>query len=40
VTAGEREEAIRRLFPLVRRIARRVAGVVSAVDVDDLVGDG
>jgi len=40
VTAGEREEAIRALFPLVRRIAHRVGRVVSAVDVDDLVGDG
>jgi RNA polymerase sigma factor for flagellar operon FliA len=36
----EREAAIDALFPLVRRIARRVSRVVTSVDVDDLVGDG
>jgi RNA polymerase sigma factor for flagellar operon FliA len=36
----ERELQIRRLFPLVRRVARRVAHMVRAADPDDLVGDG
>ena len=36
----EREITIRRLLPLVRRIARRVARVVPGSDIDDLVGDG
>jgi RNA polymerase sigma factor for flagellar operon FliA len=35
-----REEAIRRLLPLVRRIARRIARFVPNTDVDDLFGDG
>jgi RNA polymerase sigma factor for flagellar operon FliA len=35
-----REESIRDLFGLVRRVARRVARVVPAADADDLVGDG
>jgi RNA polymerase sigma factor for flagellar operon FliA len=35
-----REAQIRLLFPLVRRIARRVARMVAGADVDDLVGDG
>jgi len=38
--ASEREAAIRELFPLVRRLARRVKRVVPAVEIDDLVGDG
>jgi RNA polymerase sigma factor for flagellar operon FliA len=37
---NEREERIRALLPLVRRIARRVARVVAGADIDDLVGDG
>jgi RNA polymerase sigma factor for flagellar operon FliA len=36
----DREEQIRRLLPLVRRIAHRIARVVGGSDVDDLVGDG
>lgn len=39
-TPVSREEAIRRLFPLVRRLARRVHRVLPAADLDDLVGDG
>lgn len=40
MNAAERDEAIRALFPMVRRIARRVSRVLSAVEYDDLVGDG
>jgi DNA-directed RNA polymerase specialized sigma subunit len=40
MTGAEREAEIRRLFPLVRQIARRVQRVVGAADCDDLVGDG
>jgi RNA polymerase sigma factor for flagellar operon FliA len=36
----DREEQIRSLLPLVRRIARRIARVVGGSDLDDLVGDG
>jgi RNA polymerase sigma factor for flagellar operon FliA len=37
----DREEVVRRLFPLVRRLATRVSYTVnSAVDLDDLIGDG
>ncbi len=36
----EREATIRRLLPLVRRLARRVLRVVGSADLDDLVGDG
>lgn len=36
----EREDAIRRLVPLVRRIARRIARLVPGTDLDDLIGDG
>jgi RNA polymerase sigma factor for flagellar operon FliA len=36
----DREQAIRDLFGLVRRVARRVSRVVPAADADDLVGDG
>jgi RNA polymerase sigma factor for flagellar operon FliA len=35
-----REDAIRRLLPLVRRIARRIARLVPNTDIDDLIGDG
>ena len=37
---SEREAAVRRLFPLVRQIARRVRRMVAGVELDDLVGDG
>ncbi|MBD5654242.1 MAG: sigma-70 family RNA polymerase sigma factor [Candidatus Eremiobacteraeota bacterium] len=40
MTAIEREDAIRDLFPLVRYIARRVIAVARAADLDDLIGDG
>jgi RNA polymerase sigma factor (sigma-70 family) len=35
-----REEAIRRLLPLVRTIARRIVRLVPGSDLDDLIGDG
>ncbi|MEO6834798.1 MAG: sigma-70 family RNA polymerase sigma factor [Candidatus Tumulicola sp.] len=38
--AGSREETIRALLPLVRRIARRIKRLVPGFDLDDLVGDG
>jgi RNA polymerase sigma factor (sigma-70 family) len=38
--SDEREATIRRLLPLVRRIARRIARVVPGSDLDDLIGDG
>ncbi|HEV7180604.1 MAG TPA: sigma-70 family RNA polymerase sigma factor [Candidatus Baltobacteraceae bacterium] len=37
---AEREERIRALFPIVKRIARRIRRLVPSVDLDDLVGDG
>jgi RNA polymerase sigma factor FliA len=36
----DREAQIRELFPLVRRIARRVHRLIPGSDVDDLVGEG
>jgi len=36
----DREAAIRRLLPIVRRIARRIARFVPGTELDDLVGDG
>jgi RNA polymerase sigma factor (sigma-70 family) len=36
----EREDAIRRFLPLVRRIARRLKRLVPSLDLDDLIGDG
>ena len=36
----DREEQIRRLFPLVRTIARRTARLLGTSDLDDLIGDG
>jgi len=36
----DREDAIRRLVPLVRRIARRIVRMVPGADLDDLIGDG
>lgn len=35
-----REARIRELFPLVKRIARRVHRLIPSSDVDDLVGEG
>ena len=35
-----REEIIRDMFPLVKRIARRVQRMVPGSDIDDLVGEG
>ena len=35
-----RELWIRELFPLVKKIARRVRRLVPSVDIDDLIGDG
>jgi RNA polymerase sigma factor (sigma-70 family) len=35
-----REDAIRRLLPLVRTIARRIVRLVPGTDLDDLTGDG
>jgi len=36
----EREDAIRRLVPLVRQIARRIMRLVPGAELDDLIGDG
>jgi RNA polymerase sigma factor for flagellar operon FliA len=36
----DREAAIRTLFPLVKRIARRIHRMVPGSDRDDLIGDG
>jgi RNA polymerase sigma factor FliA len=38
--ACEREDAIRTLLPLVKRIAKRIKRLVPTFDMDDLVGDG
>jgi RNA polymerase sigma factor FliA len=35
-----REENVRTLLPLVRKLARRLKRLVPSLDVDDLVGDG
>ncbi len=35
-----REDAIRRLLPMVRAIARRIRSIVAGSDLDDLIGDG
>jgi RNA polymerase sigma factor for flagellar operon FliA len=40
MSGDEREAEIRRLFPVVRQIARRVVRIVGAGDFDDLIGDG
>ncbi len=40
MTEDERERRIRRLLPLVRRIAYRVARLAPGADIDDLIGDG
>ena len=36
----EREECVRALLPLVRRLARRLKRLVPNLETDDLVGDG
>ncbi len=38
--SDEREARIRELFPVVRKIARRVRRLVPSVDLDDAIGDG
>jgi RNA polymerase sigma factor for flagellar operon FliA len=40
MSGDEREAEIRRLFPVVRQVARRLLRMVSASDLDDLIGDG
>lgn len=40
VDENERETKIRELFPMIRKIARRVARMVAGSDIDDLVGEG
>ncbi len=35
-----REDAIRRLLPMVRAIARRIRVIIPTSDLDDLIGDG
>lgn len=40
VDAGDRETQIGALFPLVRKIARRVQRLVPGSDIDDLAGEG
>lgn len=40
MNADEREAAIRELFPLVKRLARRLHRLIPGSDRDDLVGDG
>jgi RNA polymerase sigma factor (sigma-70 family) len=37
---SDRDDAIHRLLPLVRRIARRIVRLVPGTDLDDLIGDG
>ena len=40
IDAVAREERVRTLLPLVRRLARRLKRLVPSLDADDLVGDG
>ncbi len=40
IGAAEREERIRCLMPLTRKLARRLKRLVPNFDVDDLIGDG
>jgi RNA polymerase sigma factor (sigma-70 family) len=40
IEAAQREERIRELMPLTRKLARRLKRMVPNFDVDDLVGDG
>ena len=38
--SDDRERRIRELFPLVKRIARRVRRLIAGAELDDLVGEG
>jgi RNA polymerase sigma factor for flagellar operon FliA len=40
VTSFDREEQVRALLPMVRKLSRRLRRLVPSFDVDDLVGDG
>jgi RNA polymerase sigma factor for flagellar operon FliA len=40
VSVEGREARIRRLLPLVKKIARRIRSLVPGVEMDDLIGDG
>ncbi|MDP9018393.1 MAG: sigma-70 family RNA polymerase sigma factor [Candidatus Eremiobacteraeota bacterium] len=40
IDAQTREAQIRDLFPLVKKIARRVSRIVPGSDLDDLIGEG
>jgi RNA polymerase sigma factor for flagellar operon FliA len=40
IDATEREERVRSLMPLTRKLARRLKRLVRNLDADDLVGDG
>ena len=37
---GKREREIHAMFPLVRKVARRVSRLIPSADFDDLIGDG
>jgi RNA polymerase sigma factor for flagellar operon FliA len=40
MSAGDRDEQIRSLLPIVKKLARRLKRLVPSFDLDDLVGDG
>ncbi|MGA7201119.1 MAG: sigma-70 family RNA polymerase sigma factor [Candidatus Cybelea sp.] len=40
MSAGDRDEQIRNLLPIVKKLARRLKRLVPNFDLDDLVGDG
>ncbi len=40
IDSAEREDRVRSLLPLARRLARRLKRLVPNLDLDDLVGDG
>jgi RNA polymerase sigma factor FliA len=40
IDVDEREERVRTLLPMTRRLARRLKRLVPNLDMDDLVGDG
>jgi len=40
IDAAEREERVRTLLPMTRKLARRLKRLVPNLDIDDLVGDG
>lgn len=40
MNAGDRDEQIRSLLPIVKRLARRLKRLLPSFDLDDLVGDG